>query len=83
MKKKKYLKSGCKFIVLVKGKAFLKYSIQTWIILCFLIAFGLELLMENIGKAVACTWCEVCGIFVIVFLYNTSLYSLLYCLRCS
>ena len=33
-----------------KVKHFLKYSIQTWIARCFLIAFSLELLMEILGR---------------------------------
>ena len=54
-----------------KVKHFLKYSIQTWIARCFLIAFGLELLRE--------IWCLRQSYFCII----PPLYSLLYCLRCS
>ena len=46
-----------------KVKHFLKYSIQTWIARCFLIAFGPGASHGDIGKAVACTWCEVYGVF--------------------
>ena len=56
-----------------KVKHFLKYSIQTWIARCFLIAFGLELLMEILGRRSMVLGVKFMVSSPIVFLYNTSI----------
>ena len=56
-----------------KVKHFLKYSIQTWIARCFLIAFGLELLMEILGRRSLVLGVKFMVSSPIVFLYNTSI----------
>ena len=61
-----------------KVKHFLKYSIQTWIARCFLIAFGLELLMEILGRRSLVLGVKFMVSSPIVFLYNTSIIFLNY-----
>ena len=65
-----------------KVKHFLKYSIQTWIARCFLIAFGLELLMEILGRRSLVLGVKFMVSSPIVFLYNTSIifFTLLFAL---
>lgn len=65
-----------------KVKHFLKYSIQTWIARCFLIAFGLEFLMEILGRRSLVLGVKFMVSSPIVFLYNTSIifFTLLFAL---
>lgn len=65
-----------------KVKHFLRYSIQTWIARCFLIAFGLELLMEILGRRSIWLGVKFMISSPIVFLYNTSIifFTLLFAL---
>lgn len=65
-----------------KLKHFLRYSIQTWIARCFLIAFGLELLMEILGRRSIWLGVKFLLSSPIVFLYNTSIifFTLLFAL---
>ena len=62
-----------------KVKHFLKYSIQTWIARCFLIAFGLELLMEILGRRSLVLGVKFMVSSPIVFLYNTSIIFFIVC----
>ena len=63
-------------------KLFLKFSIQTWIARCFLIAFGLELLMEILGRRSLVLGVKFMVSSPIVFLYTTSIifFTLLFAL---
>ena len=65
-----------------KIKHFLRYSIQTWIVRCFLIAFGLELLLEILGRRSVLDGFRFLISSPIVFIYNTSIifFTLLFAL---
>ncbi len=65
-----------------KVKHFLRYSIQTWIVRCFLIAFVLELLMEILGRRSIWLGVKFMISSPIVFVYNTSIifFTLLFAL---
>lgn len=75
-------KGATKQSIVSKLKHFLKYSIQTWIVKCFLIAFGLELLMEILGRRSLILGVKFMISSPIVFLYNTSIifFTLLFAL---
>lgn len=65
-----------------KIRHFLRYSIQTWIVRCFLIAFGLELLLEILGRRSIIGGFRFLISSPIVFVYNTSIifFTLLFAL---
>lgn len=65
-----------------KIKHFLRYSIQTWIVRCFFISFGLELLMEILGRRSILLGLQFMISSPIVFIYNTSIifFTLLFAL---
>lgn len=65
-----------------KVKHFFRYSIHTWIARCLLIAFGLELLLEILGRRSVLDGLHFLVSSPIVFLYNTSIifFTLLFAL---
>lgn len=65
-----------------KIKHFLLYSIHTWIVRCFIIAFGLELLLEILGRRSIFGGIKFLISSPIVFVYNTSIifFTLLFAL---
>ncbi|MGN0435997.1 MAG: LTA synthase family protein, partial [Wujia sp.] len=65
-----------------KIKGFINYSIHTWIFRCFLIAFGMELVLEILGRRSILAGLKFMFFSPIVYLYNVTIifFTLLFAL---
>lgn len=66
-----------------KIKRALKYSIHTWIFRCFAIAFGMELLVETLGRRSLFKGIAFMVSSPVVYMYNVSIIFSLYYLPYS